>query len=542
MAKKRKREKLGRRIKNWVIDRDYVFLCLFFVAILVGVATCIVVQDKKMLLTTENDLVFSKDNGFYSDNLVVEISSRRNGKIRFNLNGDDINSAGEPYNNAIKLEVPEKGYKVYTLGAALCVDAGQCGNIERRTYVLGKNLDEDVDLDIISITSSQKNLYDYEYGIMVGGKTYDENLGKGLAFVPGNYSQRSEEWTRDANVVVFSDDGDVKMNGDYGLQISGGTSASLDIKSFKVLGNEKYGYDKIVLDLGDGKRVYNSIRLRNGAQDQFSGNVRTSVASRLMDESDFDGGFLCKRAAVFLNGSFYALSDVQQNYSDSFLSFRYNLPHSDLIEKRKGSEQSVLDEMGVAWLFKNDLDDADNRYLLEKEVDIDNYLESFALQILLNNTDWPGSNFEAWRYKGDSTGENYTDGRIRFLTYDLDLTFYTKGNMEFRDGIIGDILDFLMHEKYSGAASFFRNVIQSDCYRSKLISILRKLMNGPFETSHVLQIVDEEAAKINKQMQLFYSDEKYEEWQGWIELLKKAVSERNDVVRADVKKYFGEDL
>lgn len=542
MAEKRKKEKFGRRIKNWVLDRDYVFFSFLFVVVLITVVAVGMGSPRPQTIVAE-DLSFSKDSGFYGGDLEVEIVAKKSGEIRFNLNGDDINNTSEKYGDTIKLEVPEEGYKVYTLGAALCEEAEECRKTEHKTYVLGKKLDEDVDLDIISITSSQKNLYDYEYGIMVGGKTFDDNSGKGLDYVPGNYNQRSDEWIRNSHVTGFSADGSILFDKDLGIQISGGTSAAFGVKSLKILGNKKYGFDKIPFDFGDGLEVYNTIRLRSGAQDQYFGNIRSSIVSRLSKESNFDGAPDTKRVVCFLNGDFYGIFDAQQNYSSSYLAKKFGLPNSDFVITEKDNEPHVLREMGARELLLSDLNNEKNIELLEDIVDMDDFLTYYALQILWNNTDWPNNNYEGWKYVGDRNDINkYTDGRLRFLVYDTDMVYYTEGNALMFDGAVGDQFATLMNGVLRAEDSVFKNVVKSDYYRNRFVGILRNLINGPFETENVLKIVDEEAAKIDKQMQLFYTDEEYEEWQGWIELLKKAVSERNNVVRADARKYFSVEL
>ncbi len=542
---KKKQDSFNGRVKNWFCNHGSFLLCVASLAVLIVAVLILFGQGP----SKNTKLSFDVASGFYNEDINVSINASNLPnftKIKYNLNGDDLENDSLDYERAISLAVPENGYKVYTIKASFC-DAERCGAPVYATYVLGNDLSNDVDLDIVSITSSQKSLYDYETGIMVPGKTRDdiENSNKYERIdVMGNFRWRDEEWIRDAHIAMFSEGGVLKLDKNIGLQVAGGTSSALAIKSLKLVGNKKYGYDKISFDFGDGFRLYNSLRLRSGAQDQNFGNVRSSVASRLIKESGFDGGSETKRVVVFLNNEFYGIFDAQQSYSDSFLADNFDLPNSNLVAKYKESESGVLQEVGIDKLFRQNLNVAENREALENAVDMDNYLMYYALQIMWNNTDWPQNNFEMWRYEndGNESYNEYEDGRYRFLIYDTDLTWYIDGNENYYPGAIGDIFEFLMENKYRGEGSMFKNVMASDYYRNKFVGILRNLINGPFETGHVLNIVDEEAAKIDRQMRIFYSDEEYASWQGWINLLKKAVSERNSVVRADAKKYFGVTL
>ncbi len=538
--KQEKKENFWMRVKNWFSNHCcFVLLALSLVTLII-IVVFLLTQKRPLVISV---VQFSKGSGFYDNDIEVELNAD-NGRenIIYTLDTEGIEKTGEKYEGSIKLVVPEEGYKLYTLMAAYCLEDVKCGKTVTKTYVLGKNVYEDVDLDIINIISQEENLYDYEKGILVTGKTFDENAkDEESDYINGNYNQRGDEWIRDARIVMIDKSGSEKINKALGLQVAGGTSSALAVKSLKLVGNKKYGYDKISFDFGDGPKLYNSLRLRSGAQDQYFGNIRSSVTSRLAKESGFDGSTETKRVVVFLNNEFYGIFDAQQTYSDSFLADYFDLPDSNLVMKYKESESGVLQEVGIDKLFRQNLNMVENREALESVVDMDNYLMYFALEIMWNNTDWPQNNFEMWRYEnnGDESYNEYGDGRYRFLIYDTDLTWYIDGNEDYYPGAIGDIFEYLMENTYRGGGSLFRYVMASDYYQDKFIGILRNLMNGPFETGHILNIVDEEAAKIDRQMRIFYTDEEYASWQGWINLLKKAVSKRNSVVRDDVKKYFG---
>jgi hypothetical protein len=258
-----------------------------------------------------------------------------------------------------------------------------------------------------------------------------------------------------------------------------------------------------------------------------------------MQESGFSGQAQTKRVVVFLNGDYYGVADVQQNYSSEYLRIANNLDDGDMIETFKGDEVSVYTDAGVSDLFNKDLNNHINREQLEACVDMDNYLKYYAIQIAWNNTDWPGNNFEVWRY---SYGSSVS--ALKHLVYDEDLIYYSQKNDSYLlfEGSISDVFQNLMEDKNNGAGSTFKHVMSSVHYREKFIGYLRELMDGPFKTSNVLRIIDEEAAKIDHQMMLFGTDEEYEEWQEWVAIMRETASKREGEIRADVKKYFGIDL
>lgn len=520
-------------------------ICLaVFVGVLVVAGVTVITWVKK---SEDRHIVeFSEVGGFYDSDVRIKLSTTGMMipgimEIKYSLDGGDVSgSAGVSYNDesAIVLEAPERGYKVYTVKAGFCYVGKSCKNVRTETYVLGKSLETDVDMTIVSISSDPYNLYDYEYGIMVPGKIFDEAIAAGEEPI-GNYSVRTDDWIRDAHVTIFDSDGATIMNDDIGIQMSGGTSATLDIKSFKLVGNEKHGYRGVKYDFGDGVQTYNSLKLRSG-QDQAAGNIRASVASRLAKESGFDGVFDSEHVGVFLNNEYYGIMDLQQNYSDSFLAKKFGLANSNGVVKHKPSEDVVFEAAGISELFENDLNVKENRELLEQYVDMDNYLLYYALQIMWNNTDWPMNNFEMWKYLGNNPDNKYEDGRYRFLIYDLDLIYYTEGNIKFFEGALSDQFEVLMGERdmEKGSGTTFEKVVKSDYYAEKFVGIMRRLINGPFATENVLKIVNEEADKMRLQMVLHSTVYGYNDWNNAIEIMKRAVMERNEAVRKDMIKYF----
>ena len=469
-------------------------------------------------------------SGFYNE--AIEVGLNKTGlfmlqpvEIKYNLNGDDITNTGIMYDGKIKLEVPESGYTLYTITGAVCGDNNECSEPKAATYVLGKDLGNDVTLGIININSSQENLYDYHKGILVGGITYDMNKKTSNGFVEGNYNNRGENWEREAYITVFNKDGEILEDGSARIEVSGGSTAAFDVKSLKVT----------VLCEENGISCAKEFRLRSGGQDQLASNIRSSVVSRLAQESGFDGEPGTERVVVFLNGEFYGIFDKQMNYSKQNLMLRHNLKKKKQIVKYKGSEMQVFDEFEINRGFWQNLDKIENREKLEELVDMDNYLKYYAIQILTNNNDWPMNNFGAWKYEGQELGNKYEDGRIRFLIYDTDLAYYTSEMLYgFPEAV--DIFGTLM-DKWN--ESTFKLVMESDYYREKFIGLLEELMNGPFRTENVLRIIDEEVEKIEHQTKLFYSEDRYGRWEAQLRLLKQAVEKRNDEIKELVLEYFG---
>lgn len=503
---------------------------------------------------TEDTISVSVDSGFYDETIYVSLSKNYEfpaaSKIYYTLDGNDPTTEDMEYTSAIELMLNDD-MTVYPLKAVIYHNGGY-SNIVERTYILSSDVSNEYNLDIISITSDEYNLYDYDYGILVPGRIYDENKATGaFGYIKGNYSIRDDEWIRDAHVSMFDADGRKTFEQNVGLCVAGSTSSEYAVKSLKICADIMYdeNYDKLNLSLiNEGVTFssysfvdeYSSIRIRAGSQDQNYGNIRSSIVSRLAQMSNFDGCTATNRCIVYLNGEFYGLFDMQQNYSNSYLANRFGIEESEYISKCKAGETTALSINELDQYFAADLDDESNRELLEKHVDMDNYLLYYAINILCNNTDWPGNNYEMWRYTGEYDQDNeYTDGRYRFLIFDTDLSFNTDETPLYFEGCRDDIFESLMQCTYRGSGSLFSNVMKSEYYRDKFLTILCDLLNTSFSRENVLEVIKSENQKIKSVRSDFYDEEFAKRSELCVMGIIKVAISRPGQVKNVIKTHFG---
>ncbi len=500
-------------------------------------------------------ITFSEESGFYDESITVSLVKNievpDSASIYYTLDGDDPTIIKTKYTGAIQLDKKED-FQVYPLKAVVYYDETY-SEIYEKTYVLCNDLNNGMDVDVVCITSDSNNLYNYETGIMVAGKTFDDEIEtfEGNGILRGNYSNRGEEWIRNAHVTLFDQEGMLKIEQNIGLGISGGTSAEYGVKSLKLYAGSEYDkhYDKFNYNMTNEElkcalysfvNEYNSIRLRAGSQDMERGNIRSSIVSRLVQLSEADSCTATKRCIVYLNGEYYGLFDMQQNYSDSYLADRFGLENSEDIEKYKGSEAGTFSNAGIAEYFNVDLNDSNNQQVLEKYVDMDNYLLYYAINVLCNNTDWPDNNFEIWRYAGEFDSDNqYSDGRYRFLIYDTDMIFNTDLSADFFAGSKEDTLISLLEKKYRATRSTFSNVMSSTYYRNKFIIYIRDLLNTSFSEESITNVIRDEDKKIDKIRKIYYEEEVNRDAKAHVRQILNAAKNRSDEIENVLENYFG---
>lgn len=536
---------------------------IYFIIVVLGFILCIMYYHSRDIASMDSIMshiqgeavVYSEESGIFNESLSISLELNNgfpsDAEIYYTINSSNPTINSKKYAGSIELKITDqlKRYEVKTV----IYYRGEYSEVFEKEYILCKNTDNDYGLDTIYITTRLKNLYDYETGIFTKGKTYDEYRVNGDSPRPGypygNYDMRGEEWIRDAHLIMFNADGESVINDDIGIGVSGGTSSAMDVKSIKIYADEKYGSkeDKFQIDLKKEKKgylsnvtEYNSLRLRSGSQDMDLGNIRSSVVSALANGSNFDGCTESRRSLVFLNGDFYGIFDIQQNYSDSFLARHFNLSDPDKIEKVKGGESVSFEQMQLLGLFDTDLNNEEERKKLEAQIDMDNYLLYYAIELLCGNTDWPQNGFEMWRYVGTKDKDNvYSDGRWRFLLFDVDLSFPIDSTPLFFQGCKDEQFDAIMQGKNRAANSTFVNVMQSVYYRDKFITILCDLLNTSFSSENMLKIINMENNKIKSAREDFYSDEYNIQTELCLEQMRQYALKRPAKIEECIARYFG---
>ena len=463
--------------------------------------------------------------GVYHKSLKIELTPNvevpRNSEIYYTLNGDDPNNESIFYTQEIDLPLEDK-ISVYPLKYVIYYQ-GKKSEIYEQDYILTEK--DFFQLPIISISTDKNNLYNATSGI----------------FVKENIYEREDEWIRQAHILMTENES-VLMNQGIGIQVSGRASAAYPQKSLKISAGEPYdkNHDKLLFNnLNNNQEIsllsnvteYQSLRLRTGPHDIGNGNVRTALLSHLAMNSNYVGYANNQKAVLFLNGNFYAIVDIQENYSNSFLKKRFDLPDSGRIEKYKDGEESVLKEAEVYDLFFTDLNKESNRQKLEQAVDMDDFLTYYAIEILINNSDWIRKNYEMWRYTGKSReGNKYTDGRLRFLLYDADLTYYLK-DYELWDGVSKYVFDECTKEgKY-----VLEQLLKSDYYKNKFLCIMQDLLNTSFKEEEIIKIVEREYNRIKVETNYYYDEKTKQANEKGIENIKKGISTQNKRVEKTIQ-------
>ncbi|MGN1118857.1 MAG: chitobiase/beta-hexosaminidase C-terminal domain-containing protein, partial [Oscillospiraceae bacterium] len=193
-------------------------------------------------------VTYSLPAGFYSENISVELSAENGEAIYFSTDGSDpVISDSTLYTAPIDINA---GVDVIatTIRAIAVNEEGESSAVFTRSFVTGQDVDERFSEDtlVFVLSTDPYNLYDYEYGIAVPGKVYDdyckEHAGEEIPYnAPGNYFMTGPEWERPIYVEVFESTGENVISQPAGVKVVGGYSRVPEHKSFKLIARKSYG-------------------------------------------------------------------------------------------------------------------------------------------------------------------------------------------------------------------------------------------------------------------------------------------------------------
>ncbi len=519
--------------KNKSIIKSLLIVFIFFFSFIILFYISYERRDLSTVLSFVNgDEIFSfnHDSGIYNKEIKLKIKKNRlipkNASIYYTTDGSNPSMDSTEYTKEIKLSLDDEKYKIYYLKFTLCYKS-ECSEFADKTYIISKDNMKSFNIPIITLNTDSNNLF-------------DENSG---LFVQRNYYVRDNSFAKKTKMSLFDKDGNVSINQNIGIILSGNASVWQDVKSLKLIAgyeydskNDKFDYSFDTYESEIYQPIkYNTLRLSSGGQDNVYTNIRNNAIYDLAKEAGFDGYRDSQRVLVFLNNSFYGVMSLEQSFSDSFLKKRYNLSTKD-IEKYKGSVKTSFKKADL-YKYLDDLNDDTVRNEFEEKVDIDNLLKYYTIEFLVKNSDFPTKNFEIWRYTGEYDKNNkYSDGKYRCLLYDLDFSYFSSDmNVYWKNWDVGvDSFDVLIHND----DTVFYKLMKNKDYRYKFITMLRTELGTVFYTDNIVNKFTEEYNKIYKLNEYFLSEERFNNFVSYFEDTINEIGKRENQIDKIVSSGF----
>jgi hypothetical protein len=353
-------------------------------------------------------------------------------------------------------------------------------------------------LPVVSVILPDYDLFDYDTGIYVMGRYYDETC---LQSVPdANY--KHDDWERGAQFELFDSAGELLFRQTAGIRIHGNFSANQARKSFRFEARKKYDNDGVfkyalfpglrqVAEVGSKPvEKFNAFLIRNSGNNHRINLFHDAMVHRLVNHTVSDGQ--ASRAVVhFVNGEYWGIMNLREKHDENYFSEHYNMAPEEVIIANARTQSIAsgypyeydhyynLEKFAGA----NSLALPENYNYLNTQMDISNYLNHFMLEIYINNTDFLGNNRKFWR-KRTPRYMPYAplghDGRWRWILYDLDQSFAKPDYDRLTVTTTGNFTSNLI----------LRKLLENNDASNYFINLFCDHMNTTFLPQRVMAVVD----------------------------------------------------
>lgn len=466
--------------------------------------------------TEKNNVVlFSREPGFYEKEFFLEMSAEH-GTIYYTLDGSTPNKNSLKYEEPIWIGDASENENVYSmrtdvstgfdtlaietmnlekipgyqvpdykidkatiLRAVVYDELGNKGEETTASYFIGYSGKKGYEgMNVLSIVTDPKNLFDHEDGIYVTGKAYDEykkNYREAgiwiwseefFGFWEANYRNGGKQWERKAQCQFFNKNGELELSQTCGIRIHGGISRGYNPKSLNIYARKEYdgnnifqadlfgnGYYPSAVTLFQGGNNY-----RSKAKDYLSAEQIKSLNVASMNYVPY---------VMFLDGEYWGVYWLNEKYDKDYLEHYYKVSSDNVIIVKDGAleegeeeDEKYYKEM-VRFCSESDLTVEENFDKVCDLIDIDSYVDYNAFMIYIGRSgDWPVLNYELWRVKKEESGE-YGDGKWRWMIFDLNSpAFHTTL----------DTVEYVMNND-----KMFKNMMTNESFRKMLIQRIEEV-------------------------------------------------------------------
>jgi hypothetical protein len=487
-----------------------------------------------------NEISFSRSSGFYSDNFDLEITcADPNAKIYYTTDGSIPDETSTLYSEPIALKnktsepnvlsaqtgisageyyTPyEKVTKANVIRAVAVSDDGRSSEILNGTFFVGIDREKEYgDLPVISVLTDSDNLFDYETGIYVMGKTYDDWIAEDSNNINlegwqsvGNYSNRGKEWERPVSFEFITADGSEGFTQDLGMRIMGAASRNNTQKSLRFTSREEYGSKSVKYELipdnlrsdGDGNVTkYKSFLLRSGGNDCERAKFRDPLFQELVSARRFETQ-QSSPCVAFIDGEFWGVYFLTEDYSDNYIENNYGIDKSNVImikcgsvEEGEDSDISYYDEM-YDFITGNDMSVPENYEKACEMLDMGSFADyaAFNLYILNEDSFLKNNNWRMWRVRTPDDDTEVSDGKWRMMVYDTEYSagIYDGGENYGSDNISDYLKTSDEAQQHRSPANLLSALYANEDFKKELVLTMCDIRNYDFKASDVIDKIAE---------------------------------------------------
>ncbi len=560
---------------------------LVFSAVLSGIifftAICWYLSDADAVeAPVKKELTVSLESGFYTADQEIQVEAPEGSAVYYTDNCEiPDRETGYRYTGPIPVEAPEEeAVQVYRFKAYYDDDTES--PVITRSYFMGKDIDSRYTTNVLHVVGDPEDLFGYEHGIFVGGRLFDEFMEENQdaiigAGVEANFNLRGREAEREAYIEYFSREGETLFAVNGGVRIHGESSRMKNQKSFRLYARKEYDevnefrypvIDRLVSqDTGVIAGKHKRLLARSGGTDNGFAFIRGELVGELAGQAGFPDVMYAEPVCVYLNHTYYGIYWLENMYDKQYFENRYGAYTGEFVEVsgidltkddvEDPAEQEYVEEFNEQYLkYANlDLTVDENYWGLEEFLDVENYLQYYAINNYVGNGDWPDNNVKAYRYVAGEDGYRagtVFDGRYRHLLFDVDHGF----GLRFNGGAQGINAEDKTLERIVGNNSpMFGTMMKRRECMDYFVNYTCDLMNGAMSPENVYEVFSRmhesrdpeiyhmlvETDLMKDSLWTWEDEPTYESMEEYCDVIVQFAKDRPAAVLEDITQTFGYD-
>lgn len=363
-------------------------------------------------------------------------------------------------------------------------------------------------IPVVSLSTNEKNLFEYNTGTFTPGKYFDDN-----------YSTMTRPWfwgpmldnpqvsqIKPITVEFFEGNQAARqMETDAEYGITGSISTTMSKRSMSISFKDIYGQADFNYPLfnrfGNTKRDFKQISFRNFSNDKSKIiDMTNQHITRYMKFDNQDN----QPAAVFLNGEYWGLYDLKERFNSGYFKQVYGLEDTevDVLKKQSsgGSGPEYAQEGDTlnfsalkSYINTTNLTIPANWTYVQTQVDIENFIDYIIANVFINNDDCFENNTSMFRKR-----VSYNplmpyghDGRWRWYMYSTEGTHLNHTGTRV-DNNLAEVLNPSSTIYGSNATLLFlRKFMVNNDFKKLFINRFADMLNTSFQPSITNQIIQD---------------------------------------------------
>ena len=435
--------------------------------------------------------------------------------------------------------------------------------IVSKTYMVSPQGASRFTLPVVSLSLTESKFYDYNDGIYVAGKDFDDWRALnptvvatadviGESSANANYV-RSGSSTEQVGHMSYFVNGNEVINQQVGIRINGGNSRSVQSKALRLYARSELGADSFNYPFFAEETLtsFKRLVLRNSGQDFYSTLFRDAICHDMFKKLNVDTR-ANQPTIVLLNGEYWGVLNLRERYDDKYFTSMYGIQEEELdflkddLTADTGDNDHYL--AMTDYLEANSLSNQANYNYITTQLDPENFRDYNIANIYAQNTDWPGWNTVFYRKRTaayEPSAPYGQDGRWRAAINDLDDGFgnYPEGS-DHNTLAFATATGIFDYPNPEWATLVLRRLLENEGFKLNFINRFADLLNTHFLESRVAGQINMYKTRLQPEIQehidRWKSPEDVESWEDYsVQSMIDFGNTRPDNQRQHIREKFG---